>query len=211
MQAQAAHGPGAKREAQLKSALNHIFARRPPAYRREDDFSTSESLIHLTAQAPGQANDAARLLKVWAKHLHRTGSLPGLGPPPSILLEVLALQAWMETSPRPGSTAECLAAVLALLRDVAQEQAEAIPTAFYKSAQAQRFRHLWGPGPVILHPANPTNNLAQRLSPDGWFRLGRQAAAALAAVNAGSAALRASSLGAAVTQGVAGYSRSTVY
>eukprot|EP00887_Chlorella_sp_A99_P005108 scaffold25.g5108.t1 len=183
--AQAAHGPGAKREAQLKSALNHIFARGPPAYRREDDFSTSESLIHLTAQAPGQANDAARLLKVWAKHLHRTGSLPGLGPPPSILLEVLALQAWMETSPRPGSTAECLAAVLALLRDVAQEQAEAIPTAFYKSAQAQRFRHLWGPGPVILHPANPTNNLAQRLSPDGWFRLGRQAAAALAAVNAG--------------------------
>ncbi|XP_062979436.1 2'-5'-oligoadenylate synthase 1-like [Elgaria multicarinata webbii] len=148
------------------------------------EFNTSftELQRNFVKHCPAKLKGLLRLVKHWYKELkkHLKQTNPSSTLPPKFALELLTIYAWEEGKRRAEqfNTAEGFCTVMKLL--TRYEELCIYWTAYYSLEHPTIGAHvkkmLKGPRPVIVDPADPTQNVAKG---NGWPLLAREASSCL--------------------------------
>ncbi|KAG2494106.1 hypothetical protein HYH03_007745 [Edaphochlamys debaryana] len=194
------------------------MAAKPPDGMRER--AVSEALTDFVKEQPKTANEATRLFKAWVKCGLAERGLLRSSKLPSVALELIVLQAFQAEQAAPSHDFDpirperslLIRVFLRALNTAAQLDGPCGSVVMldagalgYRREQGERFRACWGAeGPFIIHPIDPTCNVAQDPGdghpPWDWPSLAREARALLAGLRNASleVLLHGSSLGAAL-------------
>ncbi|KAG2494108.1 hypothetical protein HYH03_007747 [Edaphochlamys debaryana] len=151
----------------------------------------SEAHTRFVKEQPGTANQAVRLFKAWVKCGLAERGLLRSSKLPSVALELIVLNAFVEESCESsgGFSRSLLLRTFLRALDTASRLDEpgGGPVVMldagalgYRREEGERFRACWGAeGPFIIHPIDPTCNVARALNNGrqdwDWSTLAREA------------------------------------
>lgn len=171
---------------------------------RSRERGVMEALTKFVQEHHTTANQAVRLFKAWVKlGLAKDGRLSSKKLP-SVALELIALKAYARAS-QEGTSGDLLFRTFVGALRLAISMVETDPAGMisvvlldagqkmgYRSEQGMRFRACWGPAPYVIHPIDPTCNVARvpeahsHRPPWDWQGLAREARALLGVMGGGS-------------------------